>query len=197
MKVNRLLVAGAAMVMAMGMPSCGDNGSSTHTSDEMLSSLLSVSDLSFFPAEWEFEENMRIVVPSPAPPWENTLDPYLCPEAGTPVALTMEQAQLELTGGSVMEILLSAKNAKSLYSELNDAYGKCVAGTSTAYTALPNPPTVGDESASYKTERGVVTIARFGTDLMILKWWVGKYYDQVSSYYPTLVTAAAEKVAKL
>lgn len=185
------------LAVIIGMASCGDSNSSVHSSTEMKSALLEVKDLNFFPSEWEWEENMRKVIDNPVAPWENTLDPYLCPEAGTPKALTAEQAQLELTGGSVMEILLSSKDAKDMYTELNDAYGKCVTGTSTSYTALVSAPAVGDESASYRTKRGVVTIARFDKDLMILKWWVGDYWDKVSNYYSPLVSAAAKKVTDL
>lgn len=184
----------AALALTIGLVSCSDSNSSVHSSTEMQSVLLEVKDLSFFPSEWQWEENMRKVIPAPV---ENTLDPYLCPEAGTPKALTTEQAQLELTGGSVMEILLSSKDAKSMYSELKDAYGKCIAGTSTAYTPLESAPTAGDESASYRTKQGVVTIARFDKDLMIFKWWVGDYWPQVSKYYPTLVATAAKKITDL
>lgn len=74
---------------------------------------------------------------------------------------------------------------------------KCIAGTSTAYTPLDSAPTAGDESASYRTKQGVVTIARFDKDLMILKWWVGDYWDKVSNYYSPLVSAAAKKVTDL
>jgi hypothetical protein len=187
----------AALTLAVGLVACSESKSSVHSSTEMQSALLEVKDLSFFPSEWQWEENMRKVIPTPVAPWENTLDPYLCPEAGTPKVLTTEQAQLELTGGSVMEILLSSKDAKTLYGELKDAYGKCIAGTSTAYTPLDSAPTAGDESASYRTQRGVVTIARFDKDLMILKWWVGDYWPQVNKYYPNLVAAATKKVTDL
>lgn len=191
------MVAVVSLLTGLGACSDDDKGATIHSGTQLLPALLTVDDLSFFPSEWQWEENMRKVIPNPTPPWENTLDPYLCPEAGTPAILTKEQAQLELTGGSVMEILVSADNAPDLYSELDAAYGKCPTGASTAYTSLADPPKVGDESASYRTERGVVTIARFGKDVMILKWWVGKYFDQVSSYYPNLVTTAADKVDTL
>jgi hypothetical protein len=58
-------------------------------------------------------------------------------------------------------------------------------------------PSVGDASASYRGELGVVTIARFGTDVMLLKWMVGENFDQGIQYYPQLVTTAAERVNSL
>lgn len=193
-----LLIAFGMVGLVVGATGCGDSAK-VHTSSEMLTALLSVSDmpkeLGSTPVEWN--ENMRKVITAPAAPWENTLDPYLCAEAGTPAALTKEQAQLELTGGSLMEILLSASDAKDLYKGLNDGYKKCIAGTTPTYTALTTGPSVGDESATYKSTQGVVTIARFGKDLMILKWWVGSYYDQVATYYPGIVTDAAKKVEAL
>lgn len=195
---KNLLAVIAMAGLTLGITACGDSAK-VHTSSQMLSALLSVSDmpkeLASTPVEWY--ENMRKVITAPAAPWENTLDPYLCAEAGTPAALTKEQAQLELTGGSVMQILLSSSDAKALYKGLDDGYKKCVAGTTPAYTALTTGPDVGDESATYKTDQGVVTIARFGKDVMILKWWVGSFYSQVAADYPGIVTKAADKVEAL
>lgn len=195
---KNLMAAIALAGLALGVTACADSAK-VHTSSQMLSALLSVSDmpkeLASTPVEWY--ENMRKVITAPAAPWENTLDPYLCSEAGTPAALTKEQAQLELTGGSVMQILLSSSDAKSLYKGLDDGYKKCVAGTTPTYTALATGPDVGDESATYKTDQGVVTIARFGKDVMILKWWVGSFYDQVAADYPGIVKKAADKVEAL
>ena len=195
----RVIIAIAVAGLSMGATACSDNGGTVHTGTELLPALLSVSDMptqiASQPVEWN--ENMRKVIAAPTAPWENTLDPYLCSEAGTPAALTKEQAQLELTGGSVMEILLSDSKSADLYKELKDAYGKCTGTTTPAYTALTGATEVGDESASYKSTQGVVTIARFGKDIMILKWWVGSFYDQAASYYPGIVTKAADKVEAL
>lgn len=191
----RMLTGLACMGLALGLSACGDDSAKVHTSSDLLPALLTVEDVASIPLEWE--ENMRKVIPNPTPPWENTLDPYLCTEAGTPAVLTKEQAQLELTGGSVMETLVSSKEAKDLYTELEGAYQKCITGTSLVYAPLVGAPDVGDESATFKSDLGVVTLARFGNDLMILKWWVGAYYDQVSTYLPTLITKASNKVQAL
>lgn len=196
---KRWIAALCCTALVMGVTACSNTSGTVHASNDLLPALLSVGDMptemASTPVEWT--ENMRKVIPNPTPPWENTLDPYLCTEAGTPTALTKEQAQLELTGGSVMEILLSDSKAKDLYIGLDDAYKKCTGTTTPAYSTLTGAPMVGDESASYKTAQGVVTIARFGKDIMILKWWVGSFYDQVASYYPGIVTKAADKVDAL
>jgi hypothetical protein len=113
------------------------------------------------------------------------------------MAIILRQAQLELTGSSVMETLLASKDAKGIYSELDAAYKACGAGTSLVYEPLADVPSVGDVSASYRSELGVVTIARFGTDLMVLKWMVGNSFDQAIALYPQLVTAAAARVTDL
>jgi hypothetical protein len=187
----------SCLSIALGAVACGDDDEATpvHTPDELLGALLTLDDVAFIPADWE--ENARAVVERPTPPYEGTLDPYLCSEAGTPALLTMPQAQLELTGGSVMEVLVAADDAGTLFQELDAAYGACDADSSVPYEPLSGIPSVGDESASYRTESGVVTIARFGTDLMILKWWAGEFYDDVAGYYPELVTTAAARVSGL
>jgi hypothetical protein len=177
---------------------CGDDDESAtavHTAEELTGALLTIEDVSFIPADWE--ENARGVVERPAPPYEGTLDPYLCAEAGTPALLTMPQAQLELTGGSVMEVLVATEDAERLYEELDAAYQACGADSSLPYEPLSGVPSPGDAAASYRSDLGVVTIARFGTDVMILKWWVGEYYDEAESYYPDLVTVAADRVGRL
>lgn len=184
--------------LALTVASCG-GGAPTRSTDELLPALLTVSEmpaeLASQPVEWY--ENMRKEIDNPSPPWEDTLDPYLCPDAGTPTALTKPQVQLELTGGSIMEILLSSKGAEALYSELEDAYGKCDSPNDPAYVPLTGIDAVGDESASFRSDRGVVTIARFGNDIMILKWWVGDFYEQVAADYPDIVATAAAKVEDL
>ena len=198
MAKSKLIAIAGIACLTFGLVSCGDNAK-VHTANELLPALLTVSDmpaeLNSTPVEWH--ENMRTVITNPSAPWENTLDPYLCSEAGTPAALTKQQAQLELTGGSVMEILLSSSDAKNLYSELDDAYKKCAGTTTLAYVALPNFDVVGDESATFKSAKGVVTITRVGHDIMILKWWVGEYYEQVADDYPGIVDKAVEKLKAL
>jgi hypothetical protein len=190
--IGLLALAGVAAFTS----ACGDDGSkSLHTNEQLRGALLTVADVSFIPAEWE--ENMRDVVEAPKPPFEGTLDPYLCSEAGIPRMLTMPQAQLELTGGSAMEILLSSKDAPTLYNELDAAYKACGAGTSLEYKVLDGVPSIGDQSASYLSERGFVTIARFDTDLMVLKWLVGDFADQSIQYYPKMMTTAAKRVTDL
>lgn len=189
-----LLAMGGLAVLSVG---CGDDEPATHTTDQLLGALLTVDDVTYIPGMDSVEENMRAVVENPAPPWENTLDPYLCTEAGTPMVLTLPQAQLELTGVSVMETLVASKDAEGLYSELDAAYKACGAASSLAYEPLAGVPSVGDESASYRSELGVVTIARFGTDLMVLKWMVGDYWDQAGQYYEQMVTTAAKHVTDL
>ncbi len=174
---------------------CGDDEPDVHNADLLLGALLTVEDVTFIPTE--SQENMRDVVAAPAAPFDGTLDPYLCSEAGVPMALTLPQAQLELTGSSVMEILLASKDATGLYSELDGAYQACGAGTSLVYQPVADVPSVGDQSASYRSELGVVTIARFGTDLMVLKWWVGDSLDEAIGLYPQLVTTAAGRVTDL
>lgn len=170
-----------------------------HSPSELLPALLTVSDmpteLASTPVEWY--ENMRKVISDPAPPWENTLDPYLCDEAGVPAALTHDQVQLELTGGSIMEILLSADNAIDLYRELKDAYITCAGDTTPSYTRLEDIEEVGNESVTYKSADGIVTIAVFENNIMILKWWVGEFYDRVAGDYPGIVATAASKVEAL
>lgn len=54
---------------------------------------------------------------------------------------------------------------------------------------------MGDVSASFSSELGFVTIARFGNTVMILKWMVADFADQAIEYYPQIVTAAADKIA--
>ena len=184
--------------LASAMTACGDDdGTSLPSDNKVLGALLSVDDLGFLPDEWEFEENMRTMVDSPVAPWENTLDPYLCAEADVPAALTRKQAQLELTGASVMEIIIPARDANDLYDDFTTAYAQCGATSSLPYVSLAGVPAVGDESMSYQSSLGVVTIARFDTQLMVLKWWVGDYWSQVSQYYPQLITAAADKLEDL
>lgn len=184
--------------LLLGMSACG-GGTSTHTASELLPALLTVGDLpaelNGTPVEWY--ENMRKVITSPAPPWENTLDPYLCAEAGTPAILAKDQAQLELTGGSIMQILVSSKDAKDLYIELDDAYKTCDGTATPSYAELIDFEEVGDESSTYKSGQGVVTIARVGNDIMILKWWVGEFYDQVADSYPGIVDTAIGKIESL
>lgn len=199
---NKSLRIAACLATVVGlagtMTACGDDNSTALPSDnKVLSALLSVDDLDFLPAEWEFEENMRTMVDSPVAPWENTLDPYLCAEADVPAALTRKQAQLELTGGSVMEIIIPARDAADLYDDFAAAYAQCDSASTLPYASLNGVPAVGDESMSYQSSLGVVTIARFDTQLMIFKWWVGEYWSQVSQYYPQLVTAAADKLEDL
>lgn len=190
---RRLTTTFAALGLLVVAQGCSDDdGAVVHSPAALRDALLTVDDVVFIPAEWE--ENMRLVVEDPSPPWENVLDPYLCTEAGTPAALTLDQAQLELTGGSVMETLLSSEDADDLYDELNDAYLACDETSSLPYSVLNDGPAVGDESATYRSSLGVVTVARFGTDLMILKWWIGDFFDQTIQYYPDLVAAAATKV---
>lgn len=191
-RLSSLVALSGLLAFAGG---CGDDEPNVHTADQLVDALLTVEDVAFIPTE--SEENTRAVVEAPTPPFDGTLDPYLCSEAGVPMAVTLPQAQLELTGSSVMEILLASKDAEGLYHELDAAYQACGAGTSLVYEPLADVISVGDQSASYRSELGVVTIARFGTDLMVLKWWVGEYFDQLIELYPQLVTAAAERVTAL
>lgn len=186
-----LAVAGLAM-FTIG---CGDEAPTVHTPEELLDALLTVDDVAFIPADWQ--ENTREVVEAPEAPFDGTLDPYLCSEAGIPAALTLPQAQVELTGADLMEILLGSKDAASLYEELDAAYQACGAGTSLVYEPLEGVPSVGDESASYVSDLGFVTIARVGTDLMVLKWLIQGDVDEGMPYYPQLVTTAADKVTAL
>jgi hypothetical protein len=191
----RLCVLLGLTGLVMVAAGCADDEPDVHSADQLRGALLTVEDVTFIPAE--SQENMRAVVKAPTPPFDGTLDPYLCSEAGVPMAATLPQAQLELTGSSVMEILLASKDAEGLYNELDAAYQACGAGTSLVYEPLADMPSVGDQSASYRSELGVVTIARFGTDLMVLKWWVGEFFDQAIELYPQLVTTAAERLTAL
>lgn len=188
----------AALWLVAMLAACGDDQSgSMHTPDELLGVALTVDDMSFAPSDWEWEENMRKVIEAPTPPWDGTLDPYLCSGATIPAVLLLDQVQVELTGGSVMEVLVSTDDAEKQFDLLDDAYQSCGPESSLVYEPLADVPAVGDESVSYRSRLGALTIARFGNDLMILKWWVGEYFDDVSSYYDDLVAVAASRVESL
>jgi hypothetical protein len=92
---------------------CGDDEPDVHSTTQLLGALLTVDDVKFIPTA--SEENTRAVVEGPNLPADGNLDPYLCSEAGIPMILTLPQAQLELTGSSVMEILVASKDAKGMY----------------------------------------------------------------------------------
>lgn len=197
MKIASIRLA-TALWFAVTLAACADDESGiTHSPDELLGVALTVDDMSFAPSDWEFEENMRKVIEAPTPPWDGTLDPYLCSGAAIPPVLLLDQVQVELTGGSVMQVLVSTDDAEQQFDLLDDAYQSCESDSSLAYEPLTGVPALGDESVSYRSRLGALTIARFGNDLMILKWWVGEYFDDVSSYYDDLVNVAATRLETL
>jgi hypothetical protein len=182
--------------MLLALTACDDDEPQSRIdTQQLVSALVTIDDVSFVPLDWE--ENTRAVVEAPVAPFDGTLDPYLCSEAGVPSALLLPQAQLELTGGGLMEILLVSDDATALYDELAAAYSSCGETSSLAYAPLAGVPAVGDESDSFSSELGFVTIARFGDTLMIVKWMVGENTEEAMEYYPQLVTTAVGKIAEL
>lgn len=190
-----LVVAGLAVFIV----GCGDDEKTTdlHSKDQLLGALLTVDDVAFIPGlPDDFDADTKWVE-APKSPREGILDPILCNEAGTPSALTLPQAQVELAGINLMEVLLSSSNAGKLFDELVAAYATCGADSSLAYEQLAGAPAAGDESQSYRCKLGLVTIARFGNDLLILRWMVQFDTDLAIPYYPQMVTTVADKITAL
>jgi hypothetical protein len=136
-------------------------------------------------------------VEAPVAPWDGTLDPVLCAEAGTPEVLTLPQAQAELAGINLMQVLVSSSDAADLFDELAAAYAACGNDSSLPYVPLADAPVIGDESESYRCELGLATIARFGTDILILRWMVQADTDLAIPFYPEMLNTTAAKITAM
>jgi len=208
-------------VIALGLLGAGCGGSSAPvlSTAQLKGALLTAADAG---AGWT--QNAREVVTKPSPPYEDQLDQTVCPGAATPKLASLAQAQLELLGPAtangtmaVHEILVSTKDAGSVFGDLTDLYAGCLGtgkavgnGMTLAVATLDGVPSVGDVSASYLlTYSGaklsgnilsLVTVARLGTVVMAL----GYVADPTSvsgstapSAYTALVDAAAKRVRAL
>jgi hypothetical protein len=197
--VGRIARAWAVGVLAVVAAGCGDDAATPdlHSSEELLGALLTVEDVGFIPdLPEDFDDDPRWVA-APIAPWDGTLDPVLCAEAGIPSALMLPQAQTELAGINLMEVLLSSSEAGKLFDELAAAYTACDADSTLEYAPLVDAPAIGDESESYRCELGLATIARFGDDILMLRWMVQADTDLAIPYYPQMLATTAAKITAL
>jgi hypothetical protein len=197
--VGQIASVFAAAVLTIVAAGCGDDAAPAdrRSAEQLLGALLTVDDVAFIPGLPEDFDDDPKWVEAPAAPWDGTLDPVLCSEAGTPSALTLPQAQTELAGINLMEVLLSSSDAGKLFDELAAAYTACDTDSSLPYAALADAPAIGDESESYRCELGLATIARFGNDVLILRWMVQADTDLAIPYYPEMLNTIAAKITAL
>lgn len=197
--VLQITGAFAVAVLTVVAAGCGDDTATTdlHSLEQLLGALLTVDDVGFIPdLPEEFDDDPKWVE-APIAPWEGTLDPVLCTEAGTPAALTPPQAQTELAGITLMQVLLSSSEAGELFDDLAAAYAACDADSSLEHAPLADVPAIGDESESYRGDLSLATIARLCNDALILRWMVQADTDLAIPYYPQMLNTTASKITAL